>query len=159
MSGSNVRSIDSLKTFHVGLVRLAGDWDRTIQEVRLIVHRAEEYFSQDRPRYWRNQIQLAERHLNEAKDSLAQKRAAVRAEDRPAATEAAHCVQNAERRLRYCEAKVRQAKAWSIEISQVCNDVLGPLADVAQQCEVALPTAAVELQQLIEQLKAYADRN
>lgn len=159
MSTSNVRSIDSLENFHAGLVRLSGDWDKTIQEVRMMVHRAEEYFSQDRPQHWRHQTQLAERRLGEAKDQLAQKRSAVRASDRPAATEAAMRVESAERRLRHCEAKVREARAWSLKISQHCNDVLGPLAEVAEHCEVILPTAATELRGLIEQLKLYADKN
>lgn len=157
MGASNVRSIESLENFHAGLVRLSGDWDKTIQEVRMMVHRADEYFSQDRPKYWRHQTQLAERRLGEAKDQLAQKRSAVRAADRPAATEAAMRVESAEQRLRFCEAKVREASAWSLKISQHCNDVLGPLADVAEHCEVLLPTAATELRGLIEQLKLYAD--
>ncbi|MGB7329264.1 MAG: hypothetical protein WBD31_30565 [Rubripirellula sp.] len=159
MASSNVRSIESLQHFHDGLVRLSGDWDDTLQEVRMMVHRAEEYFSQDRPKYWRHQTELASRQLNESKDSLAMKRSAARAEDRPAATEAFARVQQCERRVRFCEAKVREAKAWSIQISQVCNEVLGPLADVAQHCEVGLPTAATELRGLIEQLKAYAERD
>ncbi|QDT03170.1 hypothetical protein K227x_15520 [Rubripirellula lacrimiformis] len=158
MAASNVRSIEALEVFHDGLIGLSGDWDKTLQEVRMLVHRAEEYFSQDRPKYWRHQVQLAERYLNEAKDQLAQKRSAVRASDRPAATEAVKRVQVAERRLRLTQAKVREAKAYSIEVSQACNAVLGPLADVAQHCEVLLPTAALELHALINQLKAYADR-
>ncbi|TWU55470.1 hypothetical protein [Rubripirellula reticaptiva] len=159
MASSKVRSIESLEHFHDGLLRLSGDWDDALQEVRMMVHRAEEYFSQDRPKYWRHQAELASRELNESKDSLAMKRSAARAEDRPAATEAFARVQKCERRVRFCEAKVREAKAWSIQISQVCNEVLGPLADVAQHCEVGLPTAATELRGLIEQLKAYAERD
>jgi hypothetical protein len=158
MSASNVRSIESLENFHAGLVRLSGDWDKAIQEVRMMVTRAEEYFAQDRPKYWRHQSQLAERRLGEAKDQLAQKRSAVRAADRPAATEAAKRVELAERRLRHCETKTREARAWSIQMSQQCKDVMGPLADVAEHCKVILPTAAKELRGLIEQLKAYADR-
>lgn len=158
MSASNVRSIESLENFHAGLIRLSGDWEKTIQEVRMMVHRAEEYFSQDRPKHWRHQTQLAERRLGEAKDQLAQKRAAVRAVDRPAATEAAMRVELAERRLRHCQAKSREAKAWSLQIAKSCSDVLGPLADVAEHCEVLLPTAATELRGLIEQLKFYADK-
>ncbi|TWU54586.1 hypothetical protein Poly51_33050 [Rubripirellula tenax] len=157
MSASNVRSIESLERFHAGLTRLSGDWDKALQEVRMMVHRAEDYFSHDRPKHWRHQVTLAQRQLSEAKDSLAQKRATVRPGDRPAASEQVKRVALCERRVRHCEEKVRQAKALSIEMSQACNEVLGPLADLAQQCEVLLPTAAIELRRLIEQLKAYAD--
>ncbi len=156
MSSSNVRNIESLEAFHDGLVRLSADWETALQEVRIIVNRADEYFAQDRPRYWRQQGQLAERRLSEAKENLAQKRTSARIEDRPSATEAVQRVRACERRVRVCEAKVREAKSWSIAISQIGDQVLGPLADVAQHCEVGLPGAAIELRTLVEQLKAYA---
>ena len=96
--------------------------------------------------------------MNEAKDSLSQKRSAARASDRPAATEAVKRVQLAERRLRDCEAKRREARKWALEIAKQCDDVLGPLADVVEHSEVILPSAAKELRGLIEQLKTYAQR-
>ena len=158
MSTSNVRNIESLEAFHGGLVRLSEDWDKTLQEVRMIVHRAETYFAQDRPAYWRRQTKLAQRELTEAKDRLANKRTAIRSADRPPATEEAKRVSKAETRVRECEAKLRETKAWALEISQQCDGVLGPLADVIEHCEVLLPTAANELRALIEQLRAYAEQ-
>ena len=157
MSTSDVRSIDSLVAFHSGLVKLANNWEKVIQELRMTIHRAEQYFSQTQPAYWRHQIQLAERELTEAKDSLSQKQASTRPSDRPAATEAKKRVRLAERRLRLCQDKQRLAKAIAIEISQHCDKLLGPLADVGEQCEVSLPQAAVQLLTLIEQLKTYAE--
>ena len=158
MAHSNVRSIDSLEAFHTALTRLSSDWEKSVQEIRMLVQRAEAHFSEDRPRYWKQQGHLAERALNEAKDKLAQKRAAARPGDRPAATEASREVQKMERRLRDCESKQKQARAWSIEISHQCDQLLGPLADVAEHCEVQLPTAANELRQMITELEKYAEQ-
>jgi len=124
----------------------------------MLVQRAETHFSEDRPRYWKHQTQLAERALNEAKDNLAQKRAATRPADRPAATEASRQVQQMERRLRDCELKQKQAKAWSIEISHQCDQLLGPLADVVEHCELLLPAAANELRQMITELEKYTEQ-
>ena len=124
----------------------------------MLVQRAETHFSEDRPRYWKHQTQLAERALNEAKDNLAQKRAATRPADRPAATEASRQVQKMERRLRDGELKQKQAKAWSIEISHQCDQLLGPLADVVEHCELLLPAAANELRQMITELEKYTEQ-
>ncbi len=157
MSGSNVRSIESVEVFHAGMVHFTKKWSQAVDETRMLVHRAEEYFTGDQPRYWKHQIQLADRELCEAQEVLAIKRSSVRPEDRPAATEAVMRVRAAERRLRHCEAKKREAKKWALEISRQCNLLRGPLADLANQCEVLLPTAANELRELIEQLKIYAD--
>ncbi len=158
MPASNVRNIESLEAFHGGLVRLAGDWDKVMQELRMMVQRAETYFTHDRPAYWRAQMQLAERELTEAKENLSQKRAAIRASDRPPATEAAMRVKKAERRVEQCEAKQREARRWAIEMTKQCDDLLGPLADVVEHCEVLLPTAARELRTLIDQLRIYAEQ-
>ncbi len=158
MSTSNVRNIESLEVFHAGLLRLSGQWSKTLQEVRMTIQRADTYFTQDLPGYWRRQRQIAERELNEAKDRLAEKQAAVRPGDRMSATEATKRVHSATARLQECEAKCRQAKAWALEISQRCDQLLGPLVDVVEHCEVLLPTAADELRTLIEQLRLYADQ-
>ena len=158
MSTSNVRNIESLDAFHGGLIQLSSEWQKSIQEVRMLVHRAEEYFSNDRPSYWRRQLQLAERELGEARDDLMVKRASIRPEDRPAATEAVKRVRVAEARARLCEEKKRLTRKWSLEISRQCDDLLGPLADVAEHCEVVLPTAATELRTLIEHLRLYAEQ-
>lgn len=158
MSTSNVRNIETLATFHGGLIRLSGDWDKVLQEMRMMVHRTEDYFTHTRPAYWRDQIRLAERELNEAKDNLSMKRSAARAEDRPAATEARQRVAKSERRLRLCQAKEKEAKSWALVITQQCDEVLGPLADVSEHCDSLLPRAAQELASLIEQLRIYAEQ-
>ena len=124
----------------------------------MLVQRAASHFSEDRPRYWKQQTQLAERALNEAKESLAQKRAATRPGDRPTATEALSKVHQMELRLQHCELKRKQAKAWSIEISHQCDQLLGPLADVAEHCEFLLPAAANELRQMITELEKYTEQ-
>ncbi len=158
MSTSNVRNIDSLIRFHAGLKKLSDNWGQLAEEIQASIHRCDEFFSQSQPAYWRRQMQLAERELTEAKDSLAQKRAVARAGDRPAASEAVKRVRLAERRQRVCEDKQRAAKAIAIEIKQQCDRMLGPLSDLVEHCEVVLPHAAVKLQSLIDQLKLYAEK-
>ena len=158
MSTSNVRNIDSLAAMQAGILRLSDDWSKTIQELRAMVQRAEQYFSQTQPQYWRHQLQLAEREINEAKDDLARKRASLRPEDRPAASEAVAREQRAELRLRYCEDKRRRLRSWAIEVSKVCDDLRGPLADLNVHCDTMLPQAARELGTLIDQLRAYAEQ-
>jgi hypothetical protein len=147
-----------LESFHAGLTRLSSDWEKSVQEIRMLVQRADAHFSEDRPRYWKQQTHIAERELNEAKDNLAQKRAAARPGDRPPATEASRRVQKMEGRLRDCQLKQKQAKAWSIEISHQCDQLLGPLADVAEHCELLLPAAANELRKMITELEKYAEQ-
>ena len=120
--------------------------------------RADDYFGSDRPAYWRQQLHRAEREVNEARDYLAQKRAAIRPGDRPTASEATKRVRLAEKRLRECQEKQRLCRTWALEISRQCDALLGPLADVIEHCEVLLPSAAKELRMLIDQLRLYAEQ-
>jgi hypothetical protein len=158
MAESNVRNIDSLEAFHGGLLKLSGNWGTALQELRMSIHRIEEHFAEDRPRYWRGQTELAERELNEAKNNLAQKRAAVRAADRRTATEAVKRVSLAKQRLDVCREKTQLAKALKVQIAHECDIIMGPLADVAEHCDVVLPQAAQELRTLIEHLRRYAEQ-
>jgi hypothetical protein len=158
MAESNVKNIESLAAFHGGLLKLSGNWTTVLQELRMSIHRIEEHFADDRPRYWRSQTELAERELNEAKNSLAQKRAAVRAADRRTATEAVKRVSLAKQRLDVCREKTRLANAYHVEIAHECDLIMGPLADVAEHCDVVLPQAAKELKTLIEHLRLYAEQ-
>lgn len=159
MSTSNVRSIDALDEFRGGLLKLADGWERSTQELRLIVQRVQTHFCQDRPQYWRRQIQLAERSLTEAKDRLSLKQSVVRAGDRVPATEEKQQVQRSERRLRECQQKERLSRSLAIEITQHCDKLLGPLADISEHCESHLPTAATELAALITHLRDYAQQS
>ena len=122
MATSNVRSIESLESFHAGMIRLSGDWQKVVEEVRMLVHRAEDHFSHDLPAHWRRQLQLAERKLCEAQNELSIKQSAPRGEDRPPATEAVQRVRAAVTRVRLCETKnVSQKNGPSKSLINVMN--------------------------------------
>ncbi|MEL6107146.1 MAG: hypothetical protein AAFU85_13975 [Planctomycetota bacterium] len=157
MSTSDVRSIESLQRLKSALLELSADWKATFQEVRVVIHRADEYFTSVVPTHWREQTRLAERELTEAKDELQRKQSAARAQDRPSALEAQKRVRRAKQRLDLCLQKRTLAKSVSIEMSQQCDELLGPLADMMEHSDNYLPAAAQHLGQLIDTLLKYAD--
>jgi hypothetical protein len=157
MPTSDVRSIESLQRLRAGVLSLADNWDKTLQEVRIAIHRADQYFGQEVPRYWRRQGELAERELSEALDNLQQKQAAARAGDRVSAIEAQRRVHRARERLNLCRDKQRVAKSLAIEIRQRCDDMLGPLADMTEHSDNLLPAAADRLRTLLDALRRYTD--
>lgn len=157
MSTSDVRSIESLQRLKAALLELSDDWNGTFQEVRVVIHRADEYFTSIVPTYWREQSRLADRELTEAKDELQRKQSAARAQDRPSALEAQKRVRRAKQRLDLCHQKRSLAKSVAIEMSQQCDELLGPLADMMEHSDNYLPAAAQHLGQLIDTLLKYAD--
>lgn len=157
MSASDVRNIDSLRRLKAGVLGLADDWEKTLQEIRLSVQRAEQYFGDEMPRYWRRQTELAERELTEARDDLQRKQSAARAADRPSALEAQKRVARAKARLELCRDRTKLAKSIAIEVRHQCDEILGPLADMTDQCDRLLPAAADRLTQLLTALDEYTD--
>lgn len=157
MSTSDVRNIDSLQRLRGGLLLLADNWEKALQEIRISLHRAEQYFTQDVPRYWRHQTEQAERDLTESLDNLQQKQSAARAGDRVSAVEAQQRVNRAKARLSLCREKQRAAKSLAIEVRHQCEEMLGPLADMAEHSDNWLPAAADRLQALLEMLLRYTD--
>ncbi|QEF99367.1 hypothetical protein Mal15_34310 [Stieleria maiorica] len=157
MSTSDVRNIDSLQRLRTGVLAMADSWEKTLQEIRIAIHRADQYFGDEVPRYWRHQTELAERELTEAKDNLQQKEAAARAGDRVSAMEARKRVAAAKTRLDLCRDRQRTAKSLAIEIRHQCDELLGPLADMTEHSDNRLPAAAIKLGTLLEWLHRYAD--
>jgi len=159
MNKSHVISIESLEDLNQAILRFMEDLRQTLEELKAARHRADEAFSQQYPAYWRKETRLAERQLNEAKDQLSAKTSTARPDDQPAASEEKKRLRRAETRLRICNEKLRRSKEWSLKISRECDQLLGPLTDVLDQCDSVLPVAATELRALIGHLKDYTDQN
>lgn len=157
MSTSDVRNVDSLQRLRSGLLGLSDNWNKTLQEIRISIHRADDYFGHQMPLYWRHQTELAERELTESLDNLQQKQSAARAGDRVSALEAQKRVQRARERLNLCRDKQRIAKALAIEIRHQCDEMLGPLADMTEHSDNSLPAAAEKLRALLDSLHKYLD--
>lgn len=157
MSTSDVRNIESLQRLRAGVLGLADSWDKTLQEIRISIHRADQYFTDEVPRYWKAQTERAERELTEALDDLQTKQSAARAGDRVAALEAQKRVQRAKTRLELCRDRQRTSRALGIEIRHQCDEMLAPLADMTEHSDNLLPAAANRLAKLLESLHRYAD--
>lgn len=157
MSTSDVRNIESLELLRSGILNLGDNWEKTLQEIRLAVHRADQYYSDTVPRYWRRQVELAEREMTQALDQLQQKQSAARASDRVSALEAQKRVATAKARLKLCREKQATAKRLKIEIGRLCDQMLGPLADMTEHSDNLLPAAASDLGHLLARLHEYTD--
>lgn len=157
MSTADVRKIEALEQFRQQLVVYAETLSRDAEDANSVARRLERIVTDDLPAYWSAQLQQAEARLNEARDHLQRARSAVRAADRPAATEAAAKVARCERRVRFCEDKFRRAKDWKPRIQTAINDWMGPRGDLTTHAESVLPQAAEQLKRIVDQLRTYQE--
>jgi len=155
MSRSDVRDIDSLGDLRRALTRLAERLAIEGQQLRHQLHRAQQHFETDVPAYWAAELKRAERGLIEAQDRLSRKRAAARPGDTVPATDEQKEVARWKTRRRTCQEKQAVSRRVRVEMQQTIERTHGPVADLVEQAEVVLPTAAERLKQLIDRLEAY----
>lgn len=154
---SHVRSIDALRNLRAALLQWAARLNDQTFEIDNEAKRALEWAKVDQPRYWRSEMAIAERRLQEAKDHLASTQATYGGRDRPPATEARKRVANLERRVRFCQQRAGACRRWADEIERAVERLAGALAALQQQSDSGLPSAANQLNQWIAALDRYAD--
>jgi DNA repair exonuclease SbcCD ATPase subunit len=151
----NVQSIDALRSLHLALQELALRFGHLGFDLRTESLRGQEWVSEVMPRYWRVQLQLAERKFQEATDNLAQLQATVGGRDKPQATEARKRVERAKLRLQTCQQKLQACKAWTTEMQRAADRLQGATSALQQASESTLPTAASCLAGWIDALDRY----
>lgn len=164
MSTSDVRSIDSLIQLRHTLINLSGDWTDCLHQIKYAARRIHERFAVDLPAYWKHQTTLAERALTESLDNLSRLQSTSggaspggSAGGSPGATEARMRVAKVRRRLALCQAKEKRSRQLALAVEQACEELSGPIAEVAMHSEVNLPAAAAELARMIDHLSRYAE--
>jgi len=152
MSTSDVRSIDSLIRLRQTLISLSGDWADCLHQIKYAARRIAERFSVEMPAYWKHQVAIAERSL----DNLSRLQSTSAGVSLRAA-EARMRVAKVRRRLALCQQKEKRARQLALAVGQACEELNGPVAEVAMHAEVNLPAAAAELARLIDHLSRYAE--
>lgn len=153
----HVRSIDALRDLRVALLEWAARLSDQTFEIGHEAQRALEWAKVDQPRYWRGEIAIAERRLQEAKDHLASTQATYGGRDKPPATEARKRVVQLEHRVRFCQQRAGACRRWADEIERAVERLAGALAALKQQSDSELPLAAHQLSQWVAALDRYAD--
>lgn len=153
----HVRSIDALRDLRIALLEWAARLNDQTFEIGHEAQRALQWAKVDQPRYWRGEITIAERRLQEARDHLASTQATYGGRDRPPATEARKRVAQLERRVRFCQQRAGACRRWADEIERAVERLAGALAALQQQSDSELPLAANQLSQWIAALDRYAE--
>lgn len=153
----HVRSIDALRDLRVAILQWASRLHEQTFELGSEAQRALQWATVEQPRYWRHEITLAERRLQEARDNLAATQATYGGRDRPPATEARKRVVDLERRVRFCQDRAGSCRRWAAEVERAVERLAGALAAMQQQGDCELPLAANQLNQWIEALDRYTE--
>ncbi len=155
MSEADVRSIEALIELQQAVDRLS---DRLLQQghqIRSMVGKAEQHFSQVYPVYWQGQLRRAEQRLSEARDRLSRKESVVGSGQFVPAADEKKEVALWKARKTLCRERIERSRRVAVEMEQNCEKMKGPIADLIELAEVSLPNASARLATLIARLQAY----
>ena len=152
----DVSLIDSLRRFQASLQ----GYGETVQDIVAVmqheVHRAVEWFEQDRTSYWPAEVRKASNRLNEAKNQLAMKQLKIDGSHSPSCYEEKKAVEVARNRLRYAEDRIQKTRHWLRVVKQEVDEFRGLLSKMQSLSDYDIPKAAASLNRMAEALDKYA---
>ena len=154
---SDVRDVDALRQLHAAIVQLSESCDDYAVQLRQLAYRFQEQVQTNRRQYWQQQLQLAERKLQAAHESLARARISHDAADGTRNTVAEILVAKANRRVACCVDKLRLCKNLAAETDRVVDRVVGQLGAISELAQSGLPRSADRLAKWIDALDVYTD--
>jgi hypothetical protein len=155
---AKVTSTEVLQRFKFSLNQFDGDAREAITSLKLELRRALNWIEQDRARYWPREVHRASDAVAIARHDLERCEMALREEDKRSCYEQKLAFEQAKRRLRFAEEKVRAVRRWRVEMHRQADNFEGRLAKLANYLDSDLPRAIASLERMIAALDKYTNR-
>ncbi len=155
---AKVTSTEVLRRFKFSLNQFDSDARDAITNLKLELRRALAWIEQDRARYWPREVHRASDAVAIARHELERCEMALREEDKRSCYEQKLALEQAKRRLRLAEEKVRAVRRWRVEMQRQADQFEGRLAKLGNYLDSDLPRAVASLERMIAALDKYTDR-
>ena len=154
---AHVTSIDVVRDFAAAMVEFQDEVRGILTQLSLEQRRAQQWFEEDRPRYWPEQVRRASDAMIVARNELERCQMAVRPADRPSCLQQKKALEKAQRRLRLTEQKVEAAKKWARTIRDELDDLTSHASVLGDYVDTRIPLAIAELKRLADALDGYVE--
>jgi len=131
---ARVQSIDAIRRFRELLAEFADGAGSALAAVDAENRRAREWLENELPRHWKNQVQLWDRRMAEARSALHRKNLQRTDGFVPDVTEEKEALRIAKHRLEEAQKKLDQIRRWVPQLQHATSEYTGrsrPLADAA----------------------------
>lgn len=155
--GAKITSTEAVRLFQVALQKYEAQVRDTVTTLELELRRAIDWVEHDRLRYWTHEGRAASDALAEARRDLERVELAVRPEDKRSAYEKKLAFDQAKRRVRNAEQKVRAVRKWRLSIHQEADVFLGHLNHLSNHLDTEFPRAVATLERLAQALDKYTE--
>lgn len=157
VSGSaNVNSTDALRRFAAAVAMFQDEARSCLQVLDGQLRQITLWLEQDRPIFWKREIELCMREMNEARIRLHQCRMRRTGDFRPSCFEEVKALEAAKRALEFAQHQVPNIKRWHTEVAHEGSEFRGRAAQLAQTVERDIPHLLAMLAAAAERLESYA---
>lgn len=152
---ADVKSTSAVRGFQQELIKFEAALRQIVEILMKEVHRGVEWIESDRSAYWPAQVRKASDRVAEARVNLERCELATNPDNRRSCYEEKKLLDQAKRRLRFSEEKVRETKRWLRLVRRESEDFQTRLAKLAHILEYDLPRAIAQLDRAARTLDQY----
>jgi hypothetical protein len=154
MAEANVKNLQGLENFASAIARLCeGNTDDTREQLQ----RTTVWLTKEMPEYWSNQLRIAQKRWNEAREDLLRCQSRSRADDEESCMVQRKALERATARRVLCEQRVKIIPALASRWDQFMQELSLSLRQMEDLSESQLPLAQARLQRIIATLKQYIE--
>lgn len=155
-SSANVRSTDAIREFAAAVAVFQEEARMCLMMLDSQLRHILFWLEQDRPQFWKREIENCMRDMTEARVRLHQCRMRRLGDFRPSCIEEVKALEKAKHDMEFAQMQVPRVKRWHAEASHEGNEYRGRAAQLVQSIERDIPRLLALLAFTMDRLEAYA---
>lgn len=153
---ANVTSTDAIRQFAGAVLAFQEEAKMCLTILDSQLRQILFWLEQDRPQFWKREIENCSREMTEARVRLHQCRMRRLGDFRPSCIEEVKALEQAKRDIEFAQMQVPRVKRWHAEASHEGNEYRGRAAQLVQAIERDVPRLLALLAFTVDRLEAYA---
>lgn len=156
-SSAKVTSLDAMRTFYSAILKFAEEAELALAMMRTESLRSIDWIENDRPSYWKRQIQKSYDLVAHRRQELQHCKMRTFGDFRPSCIEEKKALENAKRRLQFCQATYDQIPQWASKIRHESEEHRGRMGQIGHILAAEVPQMLGLLKNMIQALEDYAE--
>ncbi len=152
---ANVSSIDAVCQFAMAVAKFQEEARLSLTAMDSQLRQVQGWLEQDRPVFWKLEIETCTRNVTDARNRLHQCRMRRVGDFRPTCFEEQKDVEQAKRNLEFAQKQIPTVKRWSIAAQHEANEFHGRASQMIMILEREIPRLLALLRFAVDRLEAY----
>ena len=152
---ADVRSIDAIREFYAAVVEFQEESRLCMSSLEMQLLRIMGWLEQDRPVFWKREIENCYRDQSEARVRLHQCKMRKVGDWKPTCFEEKKDLEKAKKDLEFAQKQIPVVKYWNVNAQQEANEYHGRASRLAQMVERDIPALMSLLLTTIDRLESY----